>query len=198
MNSARLWCLIWLQLLWYQFAHLPSSSLRCTSGIVHAHCRPIPLQDSHHSQVSHFSDDNAKPVECSHLSQTTSWSCWLRCMPCNMSTSLVVSTDCWLRFNYSEDLINGTPFVQCLVSHLHENPTYKLHFVWYCEFWFHQDRPNYIRIPFTYCPTYRVLTVRQMWAWPLFSWPALSNCLDALYFLYIECLLVHRMFTELY
>ena len=48
--------------------------------------------------------------------------------------------------------MSGTPFVQSLVSQLHENPTYKLHLVWYCEFWFHQDRSIHMRIPFTSCP----------------------------------------------
>ena len=60
---------------------------------------------------------------------------------------------------YSEDSINGTPFVQTLVSHLRKNPAYELHFVWYCEFWFHQDRPIYTGIPCVYRPTYRLLTV---------------------------------------
>ena len=64
-----------------------------------------------------------------------------------------------LQTQYSEDSINGTPFVQCLVSHSHKNPTYRLCVVWYCEFWFHQNRPIYIRIPSIYRTTYRVLTV---------------------------------------
>ena len=61
--------------------------------------------------------------------------------------------------NYSEDSISGTPFVQRLVSHLHNNTIYKLYVVWQCEIWFHQHRPIYIRIPLIYRPTYRVLTV---------------------------------------
>ena len=60
---------------------------------------------------------------------------------------------------YSESSFNGTLLMQSLMSYLHKNPTYTLHFDWYCEFRFYQDRPIYIRIPCIYCPTYRVLTV---------------------------------------
>ena len=60
---------------------------------------------------------------------------------------------------YSEDSITGTPLVQSLVSHLHQNPTYEVDIIWYCGFWFYRDSPIYIRLPFKYRPTYRVLTV---------------------------------------
>ena len=67
---------------------------------------------------------------------------------------------CFCRFMlYSKDSISGTAFVQCLVSHLLKNRSYKLYVVWYCKFWFHQVRPIYIRISLIYRPTYGVLTV---------------------------------------
>ena len=59
----------------------------------------------------------------------------------------------------SEVSINGTPFVQILVSHLRKNPTYKLQFWWYHEFRFHQDRPIYMKAPLIHRPTCPVLTV---------------------------------------
>ena len=62
----------------------------------------------------------------------------------------------------SEASITGTPFVQSLVSHLHQNHTCELDIIWYCEFWCHQDHPIYIRIPFIYGPCYRVLTVDHL------------------------------------
>ena len=64
---------------------------------------------------------------------------------------------------YSEDSIHGTPFVQGLVSHLHKNPTHKLHSVWYCEIWFNRDRPIYIESPFICRPTAPVLTVVEIY-----------------------------------
>ena len=36
--------------------------------------------------------------------------------------------------------------MQSLMSHLHKKSTQKLHFVWYCEVQFHQDRPIYMGV----------------------------------------------------
>ena len=61
--------------------------------------------------------------------------------------------------SYGEDSINGTPFVQSLVSHSHKFPTYKLRFVWILWIMV-PSRPSHLHEnPFIYCPTYRVLTV---------------------------------------
>ena len=60
---------------------------------------------------------------------------------------------------YSKDSISGIFFMQSLVSHLHKNLTYRMHFVWYCAFWFHQDRSIYMKILLIYRPTYLVLSV---------------------------------------
>ena len=49
--------------------------------------------------------------------------------------------------------------MQSLLSPLHKIPTHISHFVWCCEFLFHEDRPIYIRVPFICCLTYWVLTV---------------------------------------
>ena len=59
-----------------------------------------------------------------------------------------------LHMIYSEDSINGTPFVQCLVSHLRKNPTHKSYVVWYCECWFHQDRPSHLHKNPIYIPSH--------------------------------------------
>ena len=42
---------------------------------------------------------------------------------------------------------SGSSLMQSLVSHLPENPTCKLYFVWYSGFWFHQDSPIYYENP---------------------------------------------------